>query len=112
MNVNRTHLAYGLGLVVVLLILAGCSGCSSINRIDLPDISADSITYKRTDPVGGSVVEAKNLVDHGTHVTADRVKVTTIYPTVTLTIDVENYKRVKPAPAPAAPADVSANGTR
>lgn len=104
----KTRLTFAVFACVVVagLLLAGCSGCTStsVGRIDLPDISADSLTYKRTDPAGGTVITVKNMVDHGTHVTADKLTVTTIYPTITLTVDVDNYRRTKPAPAPSVPA--------
>ncbi len=100
-------------------VIAGCTGCAtrSIGKIELPDISAASITYKRSDPAGGTVITAKGVVDHGAYVTADQLNLTTIYPSFSVSIDVEKYVRYKSAPtpppaavppaAPAAPVDVN-----
>jgi len=81
---------------LAVLIVAGCSGCATqIGDLKLPEISATSIEYKRTDPVGGTRITAIGVEDKGDRITADELKVQVTYPAITLDVVVKDYVRRK-----------------
>ncbi len=86
-------------LTALASLLGGCA--NSGNRIKLPDITADTITYRRNDPFGGTTITATGLKNGDDKVTAERVSLSTTYPAFSISIEIANYERKK-EPAPAA----------
>lgn len=81
-------------LFVICLLLTGCS-------YTLPAVSGDSVTYVRTDPLGGTKVEATGVKVTPEAVTAETASWTTTYPSFSVSLTVKGYKRDRVAgPAP------------
>ena len=95
---HRRFLAMSL-LSALASFFGGCA--NSGNKIKLPDITADTITYRRNDPFGGTTITAAGLKNDGDKITAERVSLSTTYPAFSISIEIANYERKK-EPAPAA----------
>ena len=78
---------------ILLLLIAALSltGCAS--KYTLPNIQGESVTYSRTDPLGGTQIEATNVKVTDTEVTADTASWNTTYPSFSVKLTVKGYKR-------------------
>ena len=79
-----------LAIIGVLCLLA-LTGCASSYK--LPNVSGDSVVYSRTDPLGGTQIEATNVVVTPTEVRADTASWNTTYPSFSVKLTVKGYKR-------------------
>lgn len=77
-------------LALVALAMTGCA-----TRFELPNVSGDSVTYHRTDPLGGTKIEATGVEVTDTEVRAETASWTTSYPQFSVTLTVKNYRREK-----------------
>lgn len=78
-------------LAVLLAITAFClSGCSTFK---LPEVQGQQVTYRRTDPIGGVTIEAKNVKVTEKYVTAEHASWSVTYPQFTMQLTVDGYKR-------------------
>lgn len=81
--------------ITLLALLALClTGCVS-QKYTLPNVSGEAVTYSRTDPLGGTQIEATNVVVTDTEVRADTASWNTTYPSFTVKLTVKGYKRVR-----------------
>lgn len=93
--------------ILAILSLCVClSGCVN-NKFILPAVQGEAITYKRTDPLGGTTIEATNVRVTERAVTADTASWNTVYPSFTFQLTVKGYKRER---TPADPAPVKEDG--
>ena len=83
--------------ILSLLLILSFSGCSVIAKRDLqlPAISAKSISYDRSGRFTATKIEATNVVDNGETVTADTVSISHDNPWFNARIRVEGYSRQK-----------------
>lgn len=82
----------------LILIVAAClalTGCSTPGKktFKLPNISGESVTYSRTDPFGGTQIEATNVKVTDETVTAETASWNTTYPAFTVKLTVKGYRR-------------------
>lgn len=77
---------------LILLVPLLLCGCASYN---LPAIQADSFIYHRTDPAGGTTIEAKGVKVTATEVIAERASWTTTYPAWSVQVVTEGYRRAR-----------------
>lgn len=83
--------------LAALLITVLLTGCATMQK--LPPIDADAITYERHDPIGGTVIQAKNVRVNDAakgSLTADEVEWTTTYPQFGVHIKVLGYRQNQP----------------
>lgn len=78
-------------LAAALLALSGCMSASK--DFTLPQVSADSLTYSRTDPLGGTQIEATGVKVTEDAVTADTASWNTTYPSFTVKLNAKGYRR-------------------
>lgn len=78
--------------VILLTAVLALTGCSS-SRYVLPNVSGESITYSRTDPLGGTQIEATGVKVTDEAVTADTASWNTTYPSFSVKLTVKGYKR-------------------
>lgn len=91
------------GFLLVLLAALLLGGCSAMPQ-NLPAVVADEIAYQRNDPLGGSVITAKNVNVDGEHVRAEEASWKTTYPAFSISLHVKGYKRkLTPAEQAAVP---------
>lgn len=76
--------------LLVLACLVTLSGCASYR---LPAITAESMTYKRSEPFGGTEVKASGVKVTDSKVTANTASWVTIYPSFSVSVSVEGYER-------------------
>lgn len=76
--------------IIALLCAVLLSGCASYK---LPAINAESFSYHRTDPAGGTTITAKNVKVDTSKVKAEEATWTTTYPTFSLHVEVKGYER-------------------
>lgn len=82
--------------LIILALMALClTGCASNYR--LPNVSGDSVVYSRNDPLGGTQIEATNVVVTETEVRADTASWNTTYPSFSVKLSVKGYKRERSA---------------
>lgn len=93
-----------LAAVSAALALTGCA-----TKIDLPDITAREVFVSHQNPLFNVSINAENVVDHGDHVTAEKLTYERGGRITSTVIRVEGYRRDKtPAQAAsAAPAQVA-----
>lgn len=91
-----------LAAVSSALALTGCA----TNKLDLPDITAREVFVSHQNPLFNVSINADNLVDHGDHVTADRITYERGGRVTTTVIRVEGYRRDK-QPAATVPEQVA-----
>lgn len=77
--------------MILLIAALALSGCAS--RYTLPNVSGDAVTYSRTDPLGGTQIEATNVKVTNEAVTADTASFNTTYPAFTVKLTVKGYRR-------------------
>jgi hypothetical protein len=80
--------------VLALAILA-LSGCATGYK--LPLVEGESMTYSRTDPLGGTQIEATEVKVTEKEVTAETASWNTTYPAFTVKLTVKGYKRQRDA---------------
>jgi hypothetical protein len=76
-------------------LLSFLTGC--VHKLELPAITAKKIVYSRGDPLGGTHIEADNVVATDDRVTADRAVWVTKYPSFNVSVTVEGYERTRKA---------------
>lgn len=77
-------------LAPAFAIAAFClTGCAS--SFKLPEVAGKSVTYRRTDPFGGTTVSATNVVVTAEEIRAGSVTWTTGYPQFSISLTVEEY---------------------
>jgi hypothetical protein len=82
-----------LALIPAALALTGCA----TTNIDLPDVTAKEVYVSHQNPIFNVNLQADNLVDHGDHVTADRITYERGGRITSTTIRLEGYRRDKQA---------------
>jgi hypothetical protein len=82
---------------LLLIAILASAGCSSISSIRLPEINADTISYRRTDLAGGTQITATGVTNDAQRVTAERVTLVTTYPMFSVSVEVTGYSRKKGA---------------
>lgn len=82
-------------LLLLLLCVVALSGCATYQK--LPEITAESFDYRRTDPFGGTQIHADKVQNLPDKVIAENVTWSTTYPQFTVAISVKNYTRLKAA---------------
>jgi hypothetical protein len=75
-------------LLVPLFFLAGC-----MTNYRLPEVQGERIVYHRTDPLGGTTIEATGVKVTKTFVTADHASWNTVYPQWSIQLSVDNFKQ-------------------
>ncbi len=76
-------------LLIILAALA-LSGCASYR---LPAVTAESIDYHRTDPIGGTKITAKGVKVTDGKVKAEEATWVTQYPQFSVTVTIKGYER-------------------
>lgn len=78
----------------IILFLAALllSGCASYR---LPDVTAQEVNYRRTDPFGGTQITAKNVRSGANSITADEAMWVTTYPSFSISVTLRGYERKK-----------------
>lgn len=79
--------------VALLFVALFAQGCGSRANYSLPNVSGESVVYSRTDPLGGTQIEATNVVVTDSEVRADTASWNTIYPSFSVKLAVKGYKR-------------------
>lgn len=74
-------------LVFAAMLLAGCASYK------LPAVNAGQISYRRTDPLGGTQVEATNVRVEDGKVKAETASWVTTYPSFSVSVQVRDYER-------------------
>lgn len=77
--------------ILILMLPFTLAGC--LSRINIPEISAESIEYRRTDPFGGSTIIITKPSVTETDVTCEEYSRVTTYPSFNQSITVKNYHR-------------------
>lgn len=68
------------------------SGCASYR---LPAVTAQEVNYRRTDPLGGTQITAKNVKSDEEKVSADEATWLTNYPWFSVSVTLKGYERKK-----------------
>jgi len=87
------HLIKFIMLTCLLSFLSGCVG-----KIKLPEINADRVEYKRSDPWGGSTITITGLSVTKEEVKCEEYTRVTGYPSFNQSIRVINYSRPRSRP--------------
>ncbi len=96
MNTRSRPIFLSAILLACALLFAGCMG----RTYALPLVQGESVTYSRTDPLGGTQIEATGVKVTKEEVTADTASWNTTYPTFTVKLTVKGYKRARTAADP------------
>lgn len=84
--------------ILAALCLLSLTGCVS-KDFRLPNIEGESVTYTRTDPLGGTHIEATSVRVTDEYVTAETANFTVAYPSFNAKLTVKGYRR-KRSPEP------------
>lgn len=87
--------------LIILVPLLIC-GCSSYN---LPQVQGQNVVYHRTDPFGGTTIEAKGVNVTETYVSAEHASWNTTYPTWSVQLSVDGFKQKRDKPDAKIPQD-------
>ncbi|MBS0328209.1 MAG: hypothetical protein JSR30_00020 [Proteobacteria bacterium] len=82
-------------LALFVVAVAGLSTAGCLSSIRLPAIEGQQVTYHRTDPIGGTTIEARNVRVTDQEVTAEHLSWSTTYPQFTFQITVDGYRRAR-----------------
>lgn len=81
--------------ITLALAMLALSGCATNFR--LPNVEGESVSYTRTDPLGGTHIEATNVKVTDTEVTAETANFAVTYPSFNVKLTVKGYKRQRTA---------------
>lgn len=76
--------------LIIATAIIGLTGCASFK---LPAITAEELSYHRTDPIGGTQITAKKVKVTEGKVKAEEATWTTQYPSWTISVQVKGYER-------------------
>lgn len=79
-------------LLISALLLSGCMSYR------LPEVQGDQVVYRRTDPLGGTTIDAKGVRVTKTFIKADHVSWTVTYPQWSVHLAVDGYKQRRDKP--------------
>lgn len=82
-------------IITIIAAALALTGCASNYR--LPNIQGESVTYQRTDPLGGTKIDATNVRVTDTEVQADTASFNTTYPSFSVSLTVKGYRRERTA---------------
>lgn len=77
-------------IALTALLLAGCA-----SKFDLPPVEGARFTYVRSDPLGGTTIEATGVKITETDISAEHASWSTKYPQFSVQLSVDGYHQVR-----------------
>jgi len=76
---------------IIAIVALALTGCASNFR--LPNVEGESVSYTRTDPFGGTHIDATGVKVTDKEVTAETANFAVTYPSFNVKLTVKGYKR-------------------